>query len=121
MVKRFFEAIGLMVMGVGVYFIVANQSKNDACNAIEGRYRGLGMSPECQHIVYSYFAGFVLLSLGIVVVVFGLLATRKSRKKRLPNKRSLASTYQWVDPNTPRGPVTEARSKRFSGRAQPPE
>lgn len=105
MLKRFFELLGLAIMGVGVYFISANENQNSACDAIDGKYQGLGMSAQCQHIVYTYFAGFVLLALGVLVVVFGLLATRKSRKRRLANKPSLAKNYVWVDPVTGRGPT----------------
>jgi hypothetical protein len=103
MLKRFFELLGLAVMGVGIYFITANQSKNSVCNAIEGKYQGLGMSPACQHIVYSYFAGFVLLAVGVMVVVFGIFATRKSKKRRLRSKPSMASQYQWKNLGTGRG------------------
>jgi|SRR5271170_3633522 len=101
MVKRFFELIGLATMGVGLYFIISEQSKNNACNATEGKFVGLGMSAECQHVVYAYFGGFVLLAAGTIVVVFGLLATRKAAKRRLKQgKPSLASQYHWVDPHS---------------------
>jgi hypothetical protein len=101
MVKRFFELIGLATMGVGLYFIISEQSKNNVCNATEGKFVGLGMSAECQHVVYAYFGGFVLLAAGTIVVVFGLLATRKAAKKRLrQGKPSLASQYHWVDPHS---------------------
>ena len=104
MVKRFFELLGLVTMGVGVWLVVSNQSKNNACNAIEGRYRGLGMSPECSHIVYTYFCGFVLLALGAMVAIFGLLSTRKSKKRRPKSSPSKASTYVWKSPVTDKGP-----------------
>lgn len=105
MVKRIFELFGLATMGVGVYFIVFEHSKDNACNATEGKFIGLGMSASCQHVVYAYFGGFILLAAGVLVVVFGLLATRKAAKRRLTSKSpSLASQYQWVDPKTGRTP-----------------
>ncbi|MGD0851963.1 MAG: hypothetical protein ABSA07_01230 [Acidimicrobiales bacterium] len=101
MVKRFFELLGVVAMGAGLYFVISEQSKNNACNVAEGKFVGLGMSAECQHVVYAYFGGFVLLAAGALVVLFGLLATRKAAKKRLSaRKTSLASQYQWVDPKT---------------------
>lgn len=105
MLKRLFELFGLATMGVGAYVIVSEQSQNNACNAIEGRFVGLGMSATCQHVVYAYFGGFVLLAAGAFVVLFGLLATRKAAKKNNSTKdRSLASQYHWVDPKTGRAP-----------------
>jgi hypothetical protein len=106
MLKRFFELLGLVTMGVGLWLVTANESKNTACNAIEGKYKGLGMSTECSHIVYSYFSGFVLLALGVMVVIFGLLSTRKSKKRRLRSKPSIASNYVWKNPATGKGPTS---------------
>jgi hypothetical protein len=102
MVKRFFEFLGLVAMGVGVYFVVTEQSQNAACNAYEGKALGFGMSAQCQHVVYAYFGGFVLLAAGAMVVIFGLLSTRKASNKRRAAARnpSLASQYHALDPNT---------------------
>jgi hypothetical protein len=104
MLKRIFELFGLVTMGVGVYFVASEHSKVGVCNATEGKYVGFGMSAPCQHVVYAYFGGFILLALGVLVVVFGLLATRRAAKYRLTTKPSLASQYQWVDPKTGRSP-----------------
>jgi hypothetical protein len=105
MVKRFFELLGLITMGVGLWLVIANEGKNTTCNA-DQQYRALGMSTECSHIVYSYFSGFVLLALGVMVVIFGLLATRKSKKRRPRRKQSIASTYVWKNPATGKGPTS---------------
>jgi hypothetical protein len=103
MVKRIFELFGLATMAVGLYFVIREQGKNTACNALEGKFEG--MSASCQHVVYAYFGGFVLLAAGAMVVIFGLLATRKANKNRLTDKNpSLASQYHWVDPKTGRSP-----------------
>jgi len=105
--KRIFELFGLTIMGVGIYFIVFEHSKNNACNASGGKFAGLGMSAQCQHVVYAYFGGFVLLAAGALVVLFGLLATHRAAKRRLSSKKpSLASQYQWVDPKTGRTPFS---------------
>jgi drug/metabolite transporter (DMT)-like permease len=105
MLKRFFELLGLATMGVGIYFVVSEQSQNDACNATAGKFDGLSVSTACQHVVYAYFGGFVLLVAGALVAVFGLLATRKAAKRRQTEKNpSLASQYQWVGPKTGRPP-----------------
>ena len=99
MVKRIFELFGLATMGVGVYFIVFEHSKSNACNATAGKFVGLGMSASCQHVVYAYFGGFILLAAGVLTVVFGLLASRRASKRRSTTKNpSLASQYQWVNP-----------------------
>ena len=95
--------IGLATIGFGLYFVITEQSQNNVCNATEGKFVGLGMSASCQHVVYAYFGGFILLAAGVIVVVFGLFATRKAAKKRLKLKNpSMASQYQWVDPKTGR-------------------
>jgi hypothetical protein len=106
MLKRLFELLGLATMGVGLYFVLSEQTQNNACNAIEGKFVGLGMSATCQHVVYAYFGGFVLLAVGALVVVFGLLATRRAAKRRSTIKHSLASQYHWVDKKTGRTPLT---------------
>ena len=100
MLKRLFELLGLATLGVGLYLVFSEQSKNNACNATEGKFAGLGMSSSCQHVVYAYFGGFVLLAVGALVVVFGLLATRKAAKRRLTAKHSLASEFHWDDHTT---------------------
>jgi hypothetical protein len=104
MLKRLFELLGLATLGVGLYLVFSEQSKNSACNATEGKFAGLGMSASCQHVVYAYFGGFVLLAVGVLVVVFGLLATRKAAKRRLTTTHSLASQYHWDDPTSERRP-----------------
>lgn len=99
MLKRFFEVFGLAAMGVGVYFVVSEHTKQGVCNNTEGKYIGFGMSPQCQHVVYAYFGGFILLAAGVLVVVFGLLATRKAQHMRLSKRKpSLASQYHLADP-----------------------
>jgi hypothetical protein len=105
MLKRFFELLGLITMGVGLWLVVANEGKNTTCSATQ-HYRALGMTAECSRIVYSYFSGFVLLALGVMVVIFGLLSTRKSKKRRSRSKRSTASTYVWKNPVTGKGPTS---------------
>jgi len=45
------------------------------------------------------------MAVGAMVLVFGILATRKAAKKRLSVKKpSLASQYQLMDPKTGRTP-----------------
>jgi hypothetical protein len=110
MVKRFFEFLGLVAMGVGVYFVVSEQSQNNACNAYEGKDLGFGMSAQCQHVVYAYFGGYVLLAAGAMVVIFGLLSTRKASNKRAAARNpSLASQYHAVDP--PPGGVSPSQRR----------
>jgi hypothetical protein len=100
MLKRIFELFGLVTMAVGVYFIAFEHSKQSACNATEGKF---GMSAQCQHVVYAYFGGFILLAAGVLVVVFGLLATRKAQHMRLSKRKpSLASQYHLADPKNER-------------------
>jgi hypothetical protein len=105
MLKRFFEVFGLIAMGAGVYFVASEHSKQSVCNATEGKYIGFGMSPQCQHVVYAYFGGFILLAAGALVVVFGLLATRRASNNRHTSKNpSLASQYHSADPRNARAP-----------------
>jgi hypothetical protein len=107
MLKRLFELLGLATMGAGLYFVLSEQSQNNACNDNYGKIVGLGMSASCQHVVDAYFGGFVLLAVGAFVVVFGILATRKAAKRRLTASHgSIASKYHWVDPKTGRSPRT---------------
>jgi hypothetical protein len=104
MLKRLFELLGLATMGVGLWLVIANEGQNTSCNALQ-KYEETGVSAECSRIVYSYFSGFVLLALGVMVVIFGLLSTRKSKKRRLKTKTSVASTYVWKNPATGQGPI----------------
>jgi hypothetical protein len=105
MVKRFFELLGLVTMGVGLWLVIANEHKNSACDALQ-QYNAHTITTECSRIVYSYFSGFVLLALGVMVVIFGLLSTRKSKKRRSKGKPSTASTYVWKNPATGKGPTS---------------
>jgi hypothetical protein len=41
-----------------------------------------------------------------MVVIFGLLSTRKSKKRRLRSKPSIASNYVWKNPATGKGPTS---------------
>jgi hypothetical protein len=101
MLKRLFSLFGFVAMGFGVYFVVVEHTKASVCNTIEGKYVGFGVSPACQHVVYAYFGGFILLAVGAMVVVFGLLATRKAAKRRYSAKNpSLASQYQSTNSKT---------------------
>ena len=105
MLKRFFELLGLVTMGFGVYFVTTEQKQNQACNNLAGHFRGIGVSASCQRAVWIYFGGFLLLALGLLVVIFGLLATRRSAKRRVKNRNpSLASQYHPVD-HAGRGPT----------------
>jgi hypothetical protein len=105
MLKRFFELFGLVTMAVGVYFVLLEHQKNTVCNQTEGKFVGFGVSAECQHVVYTYFGGFILLALGALVVLFGLLATRRSGKKQGSTRHtSLASQYHMFDPKSERTP-----------------
>ena len=98
MLKRVFELFGLVIMGFGVYFIVVERTKVNVCNAAEGSFVGFGVKPSCQHVIYAYFGGFMLLAAGMLVVVFGLLSTRRAAKYRSSAKPSIASQYVWTDP-----------------------
>ncbi len=98
MLKRFFELFGLITMGVGVYFVESKQKQNHLCNLLERHFHGLGESATCAHVVWTYFGGFLLVALGLIVVMFGLLSTRRAAKRRLKNRNpSLASQYYPVD------------------------
>ena len=92
-------------MAAGVYFVASEHSKQSVCNATVGNYVGFGMSPQCQHVVYAYFGGFILLAVGALVVVFGLLATRRASNRRQVSKNpSLASQFHYADPKNARPP-----------------
>ncbi|MEO9180850.1 MAG: hypothetical protein ABI298_04275 [Acidimicrobiales bacterium] len=106
MLKRFFEFIGLVTMGFGVYLVKSEQKQNHACNMQQGHYRGLGVSATCERVVWTYFGGFLLLALGLIVVIFGLLSSRRAVKRQSKNRNpSLASQYHAVDHMTGRGPT----------------
>jgi len=105
MLKRFFELFGLATMAVGVYFVLIEHQKSTVCNETEGKFVGFGVSTECQHVIYTYFGGFIVLALGALVVLFGLLATRRAAKKKISTgHRSLASQYHLTDPKSGRAP-----------------
>ena len=101
MLKRFFELLGLGTMAVGMYFVLLEHQKNNVCNQTEGKFVGFGVTAQCQHVIYTYFGGFILLALGTLVVLFGLLATRKAAKRQTSARhRSLASQYHLTDPKS---------------------
>ena len=65
--KRFFELMGLITMGVGLSIISTVHSKNSVRTAGGASLHHIGVSNSCLHIVWSYFGGFVLLTLGLLV------------------------------------------------------
>jgi hypothetical protein len=101
MLKRFFELLGLVTMGFGVYFVESEQKQNAACNVTQSHFRGLGVSATCEKVLWTYFGGFLLLALGLIVVIFGLLSTRRAVKRRSKIRNpSLASQYHVFDHTT---------------------
>jgi hypothetical protein len=106
MLKRFFELLGLVTMGAGVYFVESEKTQNAVCNVSQSHFRGLGVSATCEKVLWTYFGGFLLLALGLIVVIFGLLSTRRAAKRRTKNRNpSLASQYHPVEHATGRGPT----------------
>ena len=73
--------LGFVTLGVGIWLITTQGSKNDACNASLGKQSGMG--PVCTHIVFSYFGGFALIGAGVIMVAASaVLMKRKSMRAR---------------------------------------
>jgi len=73
--------LGLVTLGVGIWLITTQGSKNDACNASLGKQAGMG--PTCSHIVFSYFGGFGLIGAGVIMVgISAVVMKRKSMRAR---------------------------------------
>jgi hypothetical protein len=82
--RRFVGFLGLLIMGVGIWLIAADASKNAECNSNPNiDLTALGAS--CQRIVFSFFGGVVLVAVGLLVLLTALALMRKGR--RLAPKR----------------------------------
>jgi hypothetical protein len=72
---------GLATLGVGIWLIATQGSKNHACDASLGKQSGMG--PACSHIVFSYFGGFCLIGMGVVILgISAVLMRRKSMRSK---------------------------------------
>jgi hypothetical protein len=73
--------LGFITLGVGIWLITTQGSKNDACNASLGKQSGMG--PVCSHIVFSYFGGFGLIGAGVIMVgISAVVMKRKGMRAR---------------------------------------
>jgi hypothetical protein len=94
MFKRFAVLLGLATMGVGLFLITIEQSKDNACNANRGRLASFGMSRECVHIVWTYFGGFGLIIAGLIIVLIGLASMRKFADNKAGRHRNHPTEIQ---------------------------
>jgi phage shock protein PspC (stress-responsive transcriptional regulator) len=73
--------LGLATLGVGIWLIATQGSKNTACNASLGKQ--LGMGPVCSRIVFSYFGGFGLIGAGVILLgIAAILMKRKNMRSK---------------------------------------
>jgi len=66
--------IGLATLGTGIWLIASENSRNSLCNASSTHL--LGISSSCQDVAWTYFAGFVIAGIGLVVLMFTRLMKR---------------------------------------------
>ena len=72
--------LGLASVGLGVWLIVTEHSRNAACNSRLGFLPGL--SSNCQSVSWYYLGGFALVGLGVVTVVLSMMLNRRERRHR---------------------------------------
>jgi hypothetical protein len=94
MFKRFAVLLGLATMGMGLFLIVVEQSKNTACNANRGHLASYGMSTECIHTVWTYFGGFGLIIAGLIIVLIGFASMRKFADNKVSRHRAHPTEIQ---------------------------
>jgi hypothetical protein len=77
--RRFVAFLGLATMGVGIWLIAADASKNAECDKNPNvDLTALGAS--CQRIVFSFFGGVALVAVGLLVLLTALALMRRSRR-----------------------------------------
>ncbi len=80
--------LGLATMVFGAKLIATDHSKDAVCNASHGHYSALGMNSDCLNVVSSYFAGFALVVVGLLVVVAALVMKKRLEKSGRTQQRA---------------------------------
>lgn len=91
MFKRIGVLLGLAAVGVGLFIIAVNHSKDMACNTGHGPFSNYGVSNRCIHVVWSYFGGFALIVGGLIVILIGLASMRQSARSKRGRRTSHAT------------------------------
>jgi hypothetical protein len=82
MSRAFFFVVGAALAGVGVWLIVHEQVRNNACNAAHatlGQIGGVGETAACLNVVWYYFGGFALLAIGFISMVTAVSMMKRRR------------------------------------------
>lgn len=93
--NRLFLVLGLGTLGYGIFLIVAEHSRFALCDGGVNSVSGLGMNDVCQNIVASYYLGFVLAVIGIMLSAFGVLAMKKNKGAKYRTRPSEAPLERW--------------------------
>jgi hypothetical protein len=94
--------LGLVTLGVGSWLIATQGAKNAACNASIGKQSGMG--PVCSRIVFSYFGGFGLIGVGVVLLGISLMLMKRKNMRAKRGKILLESERRRTTQTYPEGP-----------------
>jgi hypothetical protein len=81
MFRRFVALVSLAIMVVGVRIIKTQHAKDAACAIRNGRTTSPTYNANCSSVITSYFAGFAIALLGVLVFIFAV-AVMKRRQRR---------------------------------------
>jgi hypothetical protein len=81
--------VGLALLGGGVWLIMTEHSRTTGCTARTDLVSGVSNS--CQSAAWIYFAGFVVVGFGLIVLLLASLMRR--RETRLRRQDRLPSDY----------------------------
>ena len=73
--------VSLAIMVVGVRIIKTQHAKDAACAIRNGRTTSPTYNANCSSVITSYFAGFAIALLGVLVFIFAV-AVMKRRQRR---------------------------------------
>lgn len=84
--------LGLTALGAGIWLLVAEQARTTACNGSAELVSGVTAS--CQSAAWVYFAGFVVIAFGLVLLGFATFVRRHESRYRRPREHVSDYTLQ---------------------------
>ena len=81
MFRRFVALVSLAIMVVGVRIIKTQHAKDAACAIRNGRTTSPTYNANCSSVITSYFAGFAIALLGVLVFIFAVTVMKRRQRR----------------------------------------
>ena len=81
MFRRFVALVSLAIIVVGVWIIKTQHAKDAACAMRNGRTTTPTYNANCSSVITSYFAGFAIALLGVLVFIFAVTVMKRRQRR----------------------------------------